>query len=85
MRRNGVLAKDYARRHGVARCYPNSAALIADPRSTPFISRRFLIPTLIGKNAENLKMVRVRGIEPRFQAWEAHVIAVILHPHRGVK
>ena len=25
-------------------------------------------------------MVRVRGIEPRFQAWEAHVIAVILHP-----
>ena len=24
--------------------------------------------------------MRVRGIEPRFQAWEAHVIAVILHP-----
>lgn len=30
-------------------------------------------------------MVRVRGIEPRFQAWEAHVIAVILHPReRGL-
>ena len=27
-------------------------------------------------------MVRVRGIEPRFQAWEAHVIAVILHPQQ---
>ena len=27
-------------------------------------------------------LVRVRGIEPRFQAWEAHVIAVILHPRR---
>lgn len=29
-------------------------------------------------------MVRVRGIEPRFQAWEAHVIAVILHPQQKV-
>ena len=29
---------------------------------------------------EGNSLVRVRGIEPRFQAWEAHVIAVILHP-----
>lgn len=28
-------------------------------------------------------LVRVRGIEPRFQAWEAHVIAVILHPRKA--
>src|SRR5580658_4861734 len=27
------------------------------------------------------RLVRARGIEPRFQAWEAHVIAVILRPH----
>ncbi len=26
------------------------------------------------------ELVRARGIEPRFQAWEAHVIAVILRP-----
>jgi 1,5-anhydro-D-fructose reductase (1,5-anhydro-D-mannitol-forming) len=31
MRRNGELARDYARRHGVARWYDDGAALIADP------------------------------------------------------
>ena len=31
MRRNGDLAADYARRHGVARSYDNAAELIADP------------------------------------------------------
>jgi predicted dehydrogenase len=31
MRRNGALAEDYARRHGVARWYDKAAALIADP------------------------------------------------------
>jgi predicted dehydrogenase len=31
MRRNGALAKDYARRHGVPRWYDSAAALIADP------------------------------------------------------
>jgi predicted dehydrogenase len=31
MRRNGALAADYARRHGVARWYDNAEALIADP------------------------------------------------------
>ncbi len=31
MRRNGTLAADYARRHGVARSYDSAAALIADP------------------------------------------------------
>jgi predicted dehydrogenase len=31
MRRNGALAADYARRHGVRRWYDNAAALIADP------------------------------------------------------
>jgi predicted dehydrogenase len=31
MRRNGALAADYARRHGVPRWYDNAAALIADP------------------------------------------------------
>ncbi len=31
MRRNGALAADYAKRHGVARSYDNAAALIADP------------------------------------------------------
>ncbi len=31
MRRNGALAADYARRHGVARFYDNAEALIADP------------------------------------------------------
>lgn len=31
MRRNGALAQDYARRHGVPRCYDDGAALIGDP------------------------------------------------------
>jgi predicted dehydrogenase len=31
MRRNGALAEDYARRHGVARWYDSAEALIADP------------------------------------------------------
>lgn len=31
MRRNGALARDYARRHGVPRWYDDAAALIADP------------------------------------------------------
>ena len=31
MRRNGALAQDYAKRHGVARWYDDAAALIADP------------------------------------------------------
>ncbi|MSU49298.1 MAG: Gfo/Idh/MocA family oxidoreductase [Opitutus sp.] len=31
MRRNGALAADYARRHGVPRSYDNAAALIANP------------------------------------------------------
>jgi 1,5-anhydro-D-fructose reductase (1,5-anhydro-D-mannitol-forming) len=31
MRRNGELARDYAKRHGVARWYDDGAALIADP------------------------------------------------------
>jgi predicted dehydrogenase len=31
MRRNGALAEDYARRHGVPRWYDNAQALIADP------------------------------------------------------
>jgi predicted dehydrogenase len=31
MRRNGSLAADYARRHGVARWYDDAAALISDP------------------------------------------------------
>jgi len=31
MRRDGALAADYARRHGVARSYNNADALIADP------------------------------------------------------
>ena len=31
MRRNGALAKDYARRHGVLRWYDDAADLIADP------------------------------------------------------
>jgi 1,5-anhydro-D-fructose reductase (1,5-anhydro-D-mannitol-forming) len=31
MRRDGALAADYARRHGVARSYDNADALIADP------------------------------------------------------
>jgi 1,5-anhydro-D-fructose reductase (1,5-anhydro-D-mannitol-forming) len=31
MRRNGELARDYARRHGVPRWYDDGAALIADP------------------------------------------------------
>jgi predicted dehydrogenase len=31
MRRNGALAADYARRHGVARWHDDAAALIADP------------------------------------------------------
>jgi predicted dehydrogenase len=31
MRRDGVLAADYARRHGVARSYDSADALIADP------------------------------------------------------
>lgn len=31
MRRNGALAQDYARRHGVPRWYDDAAALIADP------------------------------------------------------
>lgn len=31
MRRDGALAADYARRHGVARWYDDAAALIADP------------------------------------------------------
>lgn len=31
MRRNGALAADYARRHGVARWYDDAAQLIADP------------------------------------------------------
>ncbi|HZZ20632.1 MAG TPA: Gfo/Idh/MocA family oxidoreductase [Opitutaceae bacterium] len=31
MRRNGALAEDYARRHGVARWYDSAASLIADP------------------------------------------------------
>ena len=31
MRRNGALAADYAKRHGVARSYDNADALIADP------------------------------------------------------
>ena len=31
MRRNGELAKDYARRHGVPRWYDNAGALINDP------------------------------------------------------
>jgi 1,5-anhydro-D-fructose reductase (1,5-anhydro-D-mannitol-forming) len=31
MRRNGALAADYARRHGVARWYDDAARLIADP------------------------------------------------------
>ena len=31
MRRNGALAQDYARRHGVARWYDDAASLIADP------------------------------------------------------
>src|SRR5438045_5708661 len=31
MRRNGALAADYARRHGVPRWYDDAAALIADP------------------------------------------------------
>jgi hypothetical protein len=31
------------------------------------------------------RVVRVRGVEPRFHAWEAHVIAVILHPRNGRK
>jgi 1,5-anhydro-D-fructose reductase (1,5-anhydro-D-mannitol-forming) len=31
MRRNGALAADYARRHGVPRWYDDGAALIADP------------------------------------------------------
>ena len=34
---------------------------------------------------EGNSLVRVRGIEPRFQAWEAHVIAVILHPLRSLE
>lgn len=32
MRRNGELARDYARRHGVPRWYDNADALIADPQ-----------------------------------------------------
>src|SRR5471032_1666904 len=31
MRRNGALAADYARRHGVPRWYDSASALIADP------------------------------------------------------
>jgi 1,5-anhydro-D-fructose reductase (1,5-anhydro-D-mannitol-forming) len=31
MRRNGALAADYARRHGVPRCYDDAEALIHDP------------------------------------------------------
>lgn len=31
MRRNGALAEDYARRHGVPKWYDDAAALIADP------------------------------------------------------
>ena len=31
MRRNGALAADYARRHGVARWYDDARALVADP------------------------------------------------------
>ena len=31
MRRNGALAADYARRHGVARSYDSAERLIADP------------------------------------------------------
>jgi predicted dehydrogenase len=31
MRRDGALAQDYARRHGVAKWYEDAAALIADP------------------------------------------------------
>ncbi len=31
MRRNAALAADYARRHGVPRCYDRAEALIADP------------------------------------------------------
>ena len=32
MRRNGELAQDYARRHGVPRWYDNAEALIDDPQ-----------------------------------------------------
>ena len=32
------------------------------------------------REATRSGLVRARGIEPRFQAWEAHVIAVILRP-----
>jgi 1,5-anhydro-D-fructose reductase (1,5-anhydro-D-mannitol-forming) len=32
MRRNGVLARDYAQRHGVPRWYDDGAALIGDPQ-----------------------------------------------------
>ncbi|NEW07477.1 Gfo/Idh/MocA family oxidoreductase [Paenibacillus sp. SYP-B3998] len=32
MRRNGALAEDYARRHGVAKWYDDAEALIADPK-----------------------------------------------------
>jgi 1,5-anhydro-D-fructose reductase (1,5-anhydro-D-mannitol-forming) len=31
MRRNGALAADYARRHGVPRCYDDARALVNDP------------------------------------------------------
>src|SRR5512136_2764707 len=31
MRRNGALAEDYARRHGVPRWYDRAEALVADP------------------------------------------------------
>ena len=44
------------------------------PRLSPIF---FLDPII---RLERNTLVRARGIEPRFQAWEAHVIAVILHP-----
>jgi hypothetical protein len=56
------------------------------PNELTFLTSYEVIATTILLNAVaairiGLEMVRVRGIEPRFQAWEAHVIAVILHPH----
>ncbi len=35
------------------------------------------LPQLLSK-----KLVRVEGVEPSSQAWEAHIIAVIRHPRR---
>jgi 1,5-anhydro-D-fructose reductase (1,5-anhydro-D-mannitol-forming) len=56
MRRNGELAADYARRHGVPRWYNDAAALIADPEVDAVY-----IATLPGTHADYALQVAAAG------------------------